>query len=107
MAKQQTTKPVKAVKAVKPPLSPAALDTPPDGLPPEVSGVSPPAGSLPEIIVGSEAELATDETPVDPFADHPAIVAAQSFQTPHGRPDNAMPKYYTPPPHELRKKATS
>ncbi len=88
---------------------------PPAGLPPEVSGVSPPAGSLPEIIVGSEAMLATDEPPEDAeappkaakpsLADHPAIVAAQSYVTPHGKPDNAPPQYYTPPPHELRKPA--
>jgi len=105
-------------------------------MPPGVSGVSPPAATLskvvvtdpagdtyaegdipPEIVVGSEAMRAADEPPAEPetpqpaakpsLADHPAIVAAQSYVTPHGKPDNAPPKYFTPPPHELRKKATS
>lgn len=99
------------------PISPQALDTPLVETPPGVSGVSSPVAPLsddddgentPEIIVGSESMGAADEPPGEVLTvpvDHPAVVLAQSFVTPHGKPEAVHGNYYTPPPPELRKPA--
>jgi len=53
-----------------------------------------------------DPELEADEVlsaPADPLAGHPAIVAAQSYQTGHGVPASGHHHYFTPPPPELRK----
>jgi len=61
----------------------------------------------PEIVVG--LEYPPDAIELPPVAakaaleDHPAIELAQSFVTPHGRPEAVHGNYYTPPPPELRK----
>lgn len=79
----------------------------------------------PEIVVGSElsaAETARAMAPALAWLDelkkeqaaedapkldaaHPAIELAQSFVTPHGKPEAVHGNYYTPPPPELRKPA--
>lgn len=68
----------------------------------------------PEIVVGSEGvglEYPPDAIELPPAAakapmeDHPAIELAQSFVTPHGKPEAVHGNYYTPPPPELRKPA--
>lgn len=130
MAKKATDKP--AEKAAAKPLSLEVLVVPPGETPPGVSGFFPPVATLsgivvtdaagaddaesdipPKIVVGSERFGSTDEPPealeLPPVSakasleDHPAIELAQSFVTPHGKPDSEMGSYYTPPPPELRK----
>ncbi len=77
----------------------------------------------PEIVVGSEGVGSMDDPPAEleyppdaielppavarpSLEDHPAIVLAQTYITPHGKPESGHQHYYTPPPPELRKPAT-
>jgi hypothetical protein len=119
-----------AAKPAAKPLSPGVVGIPLAETPPGVSGVLPLVAPLsdivvldeqpPEIVVGSEGVGSMDDPPVEleypsdaielpPVAakasleDHPAIELAQSFMTPHGKPETVHGNYYTPPPPELRK----
>ncbi len=53
----------------------------------------------------TESEAAPAAVKPVPLADHPAIVAAQSYQTGHGVPSSGQQHYFTPAPPELRKPA--
>lgn len=92
--------------------------------PVEVLWVLPPQAPLSEIVVGSErvltdaagdvyaeGDLQSEDSIQPPDAERaaeaasPAVLDAQSYQTGHGVPVDAVPSYFTPAPPDLRTRA--